>query len=403
MGALDALPMRGTEGAFFPFFSPDGNWVGFFSGDSVKKVLLTGGPPITLTATGSVPQLGASWSADGTVLFTHVQAPGIMRVSEAGGEAQPLTTGDDEVRHQWMDSLPDGKGVLFTLWSGSLGTTRIAVQSPDMTEPMVLADGTDPRYVPTGHIVFARDNSLWAMPFDLEQLMVTGEPTPVLEDVLVVGRGDAQFAVADDGALVYIPGGGTFQRQLVWVGREGNEEPLDQSPQGYVQVRISPDGRRIAAMITDQGNRDIWIVDSQRGTSERLTSDSLEESHPAWTPDGRQVAFYSGGRDGGPGIWWRSAEGTNDPERLSTGQHRELAWAPNGTQLFFIDVDSQMSLGMLDLDDGSSRLLIEGAQHNDPAVSRDGRWLAYESNGCRSQTDRSVKFLAGERHDVFRW
>ena len=299
-----------------------------------------------------------------------------MRVSEAGGEAQPLTTGNDDVQHRWMDSLPDGKGVLFTLYSGSTDAARIAVQSPDMTEPMVLADGTDPKYVPTGHIVFARAYALWAMPFDLEQLTVTGEPTPVLEDVDVNPGGFAQFAVVDDSALVFVPigGGADFQQQLVWVDREGIEEPLDQSPQVYDQVRISPDGRRTAAAILAEGNYDIWIVDNQRGTSERLTSDPGEDRHPAWTPDWRQVAFYSAGRDEGPGIFWQSAEGTNDPERLSSGEHRQLAWAPNGTQLLFFDSNSG-SLGLSDLDDGSSRTLVggDGTVQLDPAVSPDGR------------------------------
>ena len=418
MGALDALPMQGTEGAALPFFSPDGVWVGFFADNSLKKVLLAGGPATTLTP-ALRRRAGASWGTDGTILFASDAAPRVMRVREAGGEAQPVTTGDNDSAHQWLDSLPDGKGVLFTMWSGALDTARMAVQTPGMAEPMVLVQtGTFPKYVPTGHIVFARANSLWAMPFDLERLTVTGEPKPVVDGVHVNIGGFAQFAVADDGTLAYIPSGGgaNSQRQLVWVDREGIEEPLDQSPQGYEEVRVSPDGRHVAATIMDQGNRDIWIVDTERGTTERLTSHPSTDAYPSWTPDGRQIAFYSAGQGGAGGIFWRSAEGTDDPERLSTGSRRELAWAPSGRQLLFRDLDGRNSLGVLDLDDGSSQTLVggDGTSHSDPAVSPDGRWLAYESNQTGEsevwvrpfpdvQDDRQRMSVGGGSDPVWSW
>ena len=404
LGNVEMIPIPDTENAFYPFFPPDGASVGFFADDSLKKVLLTGGPAVTLCSTEGAARRGASWTADDTILFATFESE-VRQVAASGGEPQSVTTvsrEDGSVGHSWMDALPDGRGVLFTIWSGSIGNARVAVQSLDAGEPRVLLDGTHARYVPTGHIVFARADSLWAVPFDLAQLTLTGEPIRVVEDLRVGGNGLANFAVSDDGALVYVSGIAPDQ-SLVWVDREGIDDPLDQPPKDYEAVRISPDGRRIAASVGSGESADIWIVDNQRGTSEPLTSHPSDDGQPAWTPDGRKVAFYSAGRDGGPGIFWRSAEGTDDPERLTSGQHREPAWAPNGTQLLFVDIGAQTSIGVLNLDDGSARILVGGEErHFDPAVSPAGDWLADESEetGTREVWVRPFPDVQTERHQI---
>ena len=400
---LQAVQVRGTEeGAIGPFFSADGQSIGFYTDGQLKKVAVSGGAPVTVAAATNT--FGASWSADDMILYG--QPEGIMQVPGASGTPELLIPAEGGERFYGPQMLPGGEWVLFTVApQASLNEAQVVVESFTTGERVVLIEGgRDARYLLTGHLVYALNNVVLAVPFDLDGRRVTGGPVPLIEDVADSGAatGAAQFAVAADGALVYVPrGAGSSQRQLVWVDREGNEAPLDQSTQGCAGVRISPDGRRFAAVITDQGNRDIWIIDSQRGTSERLTSNPGDDRDPAWTPDGRQVAFYSAGRDGGRGFFWQSAEGTNDPERLSTGQHRHPAWAPSGTQLLFLDNEPQSrgSLGLLDLDDGSSRTLMggDGTGHNDPAVSPDGHWLTYESDetgepersGCgHSQTSR---------------
>ncbi len=205
MDQLEALPIRGTEGAQYPFFSPDGEWVGFFADRQLKKVSLAGGQPVTLCDAGD--RRGASWGPDDLIVFATLESRGLMRVSALGGAPERVTTLENgEAGHHWLDVLPGGKAVLFTVWSGGLEDARIAVQSLETGERRVLVDGTHPRYAPTGHIVFARADSLWAVPFDADRLEMTGAPTPVLEEVRVSGNiGLANFALASDGSLVLCP------------------------------------------------------------------------------------------------------------------------------------------------------------------------------------------------------
>ena len=259
----------------------------------------------------------------------------MMQVSETGGEAQPLTTGDD-AQVRWIDSLPDGKGVLFTLWGG-LNDSRIAVQSPDMTQPIVLAEGTHPTWVPTGHIVFARQpSSLWAVPFDLERLSVVGEPTPVLEGVQVNPGGFAQYALSDDGTIAYRPpgisrGSGT----LVWVSLSGVEEATALPPRDYNYVSLSPEGTRAAVEITDGARTEVWVAELSRGTLIRITDNSAFDTNPMWSPDGQRILFASN-RNGPFELLWKSADGTGDVEVLtsfaeSVREIRPYSWTPDGT------------------------------------------------------------------------
>ena len=255
MDQLEAVPIRGTEGAQFPFLSPDGESVGFFADGALKKVSLAGGLAVTLCDVPG-PRMDASWGPDDTIVFAYAGAPGLMKVSAAGGVAEPVTTVDadqGEAGHRWLDVFPDGKAVLFTVWSTSLGDARIAVRSLETGEQRVLVDGTSPRYAPTGHIIFGRDGSLWAVPFDVDALEVTGPITPVLEGVQINPGGLAQFTLAGDGSLAYVPGtvGGLLEGTLVWVNRDGREvEPIADEPLLFPRyLRLSPDGRRLALTI----------------------------------------------------------------------------------------------------------------------------------------------------------
>ena len=208
MDQLEAYPISGTEGAWAPFFSPDGEWVGFVAeGRTIKKVPLAGGSPVTLCSVATRIG-GASWGSDDSIVFGGIDA-GLGQVSAAGGTPQPVTTlnGDRVEAHVWPEMLPGGKAVLFTVWSGSVDAARIAVQSLESGERRMLVDGTHPRFSPSGHIVFARgDGSLWAVPFDLDGLDLTGSPIRIVEDVRVFPSGAAQFTLARDGSLVYVAG-----------------------------------------------------------------------------------------------------------------------------------------------------------------------------------------------------
>ncbi len=250
---FEATPLPGTEGALGPFFSPDGQWVGFSAGGKLKKVSLTGGPPFTLCDVGVF--FGASWGPDDTIFFSQgFAASELLRVSAAGGTPEAVTTldpGEERQGQRWPEILPGGKAVLYTDWPGNLDDASIAVQSLETGERRILGqDGTHPLYVPTGHIVFQRANSLLAMPFDLERLEVAGSPVPVLEDVAVDFGGAGQFSLSRDGSLLFsgtsLPG-----NKLVWVDRQGVEQPVTEAIRDYFDPRHSPDGQRLAVTISD--------------------------------------------------------------------------------------------------------------------------------------------------------
>ena len=202
MAQLGVQPIPGTESAFTPFFSPDGQWVGFSQPGSLKRMSLAGGPSITLAA---ATVRGASWGPDDTVVFGELTV-GLSRVSVVGGELEPVTTLEEgETSHRWPDILPSGEAVLFTVWSGLVDTAQIGVVSFETGERRTLMGGTSARYSSTGHIIFARGASLWAVPFDAGRLAVTGSPVPVLDGVRAGAGGDVQFSLANDGTLIYVP------------------------------------------------------------------------------------------------------------------------------------------------------------------------------------------------------
>ena len=279
----DPIPIRATENGMSPFFSPDGQWIGFFDGESLKKVAVAGGPSVTLCPAGG--RLGASWGPDDTIVFASNDAQGLMRVPAAGGEPTPLTDpAPDEGRHNWPEFLPDGRAVLFTIsQQGPISDKQIAVLSLDSGETRILADGTDAGFASSGHLVFAREASLWAVAFDLESLDVTGTPAPVVEGVQVNSLGGwAGYALAADGSLAYRLG--TVRSfGLDTVDRQGAATTLTDDRRNYGELRFSPDGRRVAVELEE----DIWMLEVARGSLSRFTVEGGRD--PVWTPDGTGV------------------------------------------------------------------------------------------------------------------
>ena len=250
LGELDATPLRGGEGASAPFFSPDGQSVGFLTGGVLKQVSVLGGPAVTIVTPDDSPR-GVTWGPDDTIVIGGTS--GLMRVPAVGGDPEPLTTVDPEqgeIQHSYPDVLPNATGVLFTAWSGYDESSRLAVVSLETgAVSYLLTGGSHPRYAPTGHIVYGVGGTLRAVGFDADRLQLTTDPVPVVENVNTRGSGAANFALAANGSLVYVSGagvGGGPQRSLVWVDREGNEEPLATPVQAYRSVSVSPDGRSVA-------------------------------------------------------------------------------------------------------------------------------------------------------------
>ena len=383
MDQLEAVPIRGTEGAGFPFLSPDGESVGFFADGALKRVSLAGGPAVTLCDVPGV-RMGASWGPDDTIVFASTDAPGLMKVSAAGGVAEPVTTVDadqGEAGHRWLDVLPDGNAVLFTVWSGSLDDARIAVRSLETGEQRVLVDGTNPHYAPTGHIIFGRDGSLWAVPFDVDALEVTGAITPVLEGVQINGGGLALFTLAGDGSLAYVAGGQGGRRMLTWVDREGREESLGAEARPYADPAVSPDGTRVAVTVLDLGNTDVWIWSLAGRTLTRLTFDAGFDQAPLWTPDSARVVFSSA-REGG-GLFWKAADGTGEVEPLMENPNAYAhSWAADGRLVFAELTSGAFDIGVLTVEGEPNRDVLLDSEFDEvrPAVSPDGQWLAYQSN-----------------------
>ena len=381
-------PLRGGEGGD-PFVSPDGEWVGFHGGTfgsatTLQKVSMFGGPPVTLAESPN-QIFGASWGADDQIVF-GTSGAGLFRVAGGGGEPESLTTLDQEQGeggHYWPFIIPDRQAVLFVIGTGQpLSTGQLAVLEFDTGQitPLGIA-GVSPHYVSTGHLVYAaEDGSVRAVPFDADRLEVTGNPVPMIEGVAVKGSGAANFSISDNGRLVSVLGGlgaVAAPRMLVWVDREGREEPAVAEPRSFQEFSLSPDGTRAAVRISDNDGPAVWLFDLIRNTSTRLTFEDDPTNLPTWTPDGTRVAF-------GPPPAWKAADGTGQVEPLSESPTaRPQAFSSDGRVLVVETREGgRFDLGMLVLDgDGTvTPLLQEDYAERNAALSPDGRWLAYESD-----------------------
>ena len=392
LGRLDATPLRGTEGGSGPAFSPDGEWVGFLAADNtLRKVSVLGGTAVTIHETGS-PVRGLSWGANDAIVFGSQS--GLMRVPAGGGEPEPLTFVEHErgeTAHIWPDVLPNGRGILFTIWSGSAEDSHLAVVSLETGEVVhLLAGGSHPRYSSSGHIVYGVGGTLWAVGFDADRLAVTTDRVPVVEHLNTKDiSGAASFGLAHDGSLVYVAGGvtdGISRRSLAWVDRQGREEPLGLPPRGYDWPRVSPDGRRLALNVLDPENVDVWILDVDRQATTRLTFDAAHDLRPVWTPDGQRVIFASR-REGHTQLLVQAADGTGVVEPLVDSEIELFphSISPDG-RLLVVEARSpegagtDLSLLSLDGDREALPLLRTEFTERNAEISPDGRWIAYESN-----------------------
>jgi eukaryotic-like serine/threonine-protein kinase len=385
MDSLDARPIPGTEGAINPFFSPDGQWLGFFAAGKLQKISLSGGAALTL---GNVTQpRGASWSSQGVIGFVPSLDSVVQQVSDAGGVPQPLTHFEKgESTHRWPEFLPDGKAVLFGAGArGYFGNAQVAVQSVGEAEWRILVKGgTQPRYALSGHLVYAQGGSLMAVPFDPQRLAITGASVPVADSVLQFSSGVVQYSISATGSLVYVPGGiQATQSRLVWVSRNGVEQPLAAPAHTYAYPRLSPDDRQVAVTISEQGLQ-VWLYDLPRNTLTRLTFEGTSNITPVWTPDGKRIAFTSN-KEGPQNIFWQLANGSDGLEKLTTGDYTQVpsSWSPDGKLLAFIEANptTGADIWVLRLSDRKAQPFLRTPfNENAPRFSPDSRWLAYVSD-----------------------
>ncbi len=379
MDDLSAKLIPGTEeNSAQPFFSPDGQWIGYFSpnDEKLKKISVHGGVPVVLCSVTEL--LGAIWQKDDTIIFG--QPPNeMMRISASGGPPESLArlkTGYIIVRPQ---ILPDKKSVLYT--SIDSGHVRILVQSLKSGEAKDLFEGIGALFLPTGHIVYSFEGNILAARFDPDRLEVIGGPVPVVEGVA------DDWAFSDSGTMAYIPLTGPrppyVRRSLVWVDRGGKEESIAAEPGVYINPRISPDGTRIALSIQAKDSVDVWIWDLVRQNLTKLTFDAAAEVSPLWTPDSQRIAFFSN-RGDERGVYWKAADGTGKDEFLGAG-HYPASWSADGKTMVLTEWDAEANdfdIGLLPLEgDRKPSLVLKEKYHEaQPRISPDGRWMAYTSN-----------------------
>jgi serine/threonine-protein kinase len=399
-----AQPLSGTAVTVRnPVFSPDGEWVAYFStSDSrIEKIAVSGGAPVTLTA-ASMP-FGMSWEADGTILFG--QPAGVMRVSENGGTAELVVEALDGEQVHGPQLLLGGEWILFSSTTGT-GISRwndgtVVAESVETGERRLLVTGgSDARYLASGHLVYALENVLFAVAFDLGRMEVTGGPVSVVEGVERANNpqgnsGTGHFSVSAGGNLVYVQGGTAVgqERTLALVNRTGQSERLDLPPNQYISPRLSPDGDRLAVQ-TDGDSAVIWTYDlSGANAIQRLTVDG-NNYRPLWSPDGERIAFASD-RNGPISLYWQNADGSGVAEQLTAADegtaHWPEAWSPDGQTLVYkVEQTSaggwniqtnEMDLWTLSLENPDERQAFAADPYPVLEVgatfSPDGRWLAY--------------------------
>jgi serine/threonine-protein kinase len=365
-----------------PFFSPDGQWIGYWSArdNKLMRVPLAGGSPVPIADAENL--FGASWGADGTIVYG--QTSGIMRVPANGGTPQLIVKTASGEQVYGPQLLPDGRTLLFTI-TRALGPARwdqadIVVQPVAGGERKTIwKGGSDARFVASGHIVYALQQTLLAIPFDLSRLTTTAGPIAVVGDVLRA-RGGANYGVSQSGTLVYVPViGSAARRTIVAVDATGKSMPLVEAARDYSEPQISPDGKRIAVAVTD----DIWIIDAASGVGNPLTSEG-QNRRPAWTPDGKNVVFRSQQITGAYALILQAADGSSVARPLVQGTEDSQAGdiSQNGVLAFYkISAASRRDLYTLALPDGKeTKFLATKANERTPAISPDGRWVAYVSD-----------------------
>ena len=390
LGQLTSETLVSEGNLHGPFFSSDGESVGFWDGRGVaalKRVSVQGGPASTICELPMALR-GASWGADGTIVFaTAGSSSGLWQVPAVGGEPEQLTTPDPEqgeLDHIWPELLPGGEAVLFTIRASSIVDSQIAVLSPVTGEQkVVVRGGSYPQLSSTGHLLYGRQGTLWAVGFDLDRLETVGDPVPVQEGVLTKPLGAADYSVSANGSLVYVSGGAGGLFSLVWVDRQGREEPFPSlEPGDYAHPRLSPAGDRLAVELTGADGRDIWVYDLAREVFTQLTFETADDTHPVWTPDGQRIVFASR-RDDGPGLFSVAADGSGTVERLTEGGigRQPYSWSADGETLVLTEGEPDaISILPMEGDSQVEPLLQTPFPTEYPRVSPDGRWIAYTGN-----------------------
>ena len=383
---LDPVPVPGARRGVAPFFSPDGRWLGFLADGRLMKVQLAGGAPVTIADT--LAGYNFDWGTDDTIRY-HTAPPTdqtsrvLMAISARGGEprliARPDSASGELFRSPTL--LPDRRTVLFTIWTRATGRLA-ALDLRKGTITRFDQTGSTPRWVDQGFVVLGNpDGTLTALPFDAGRVRPTGAPVTIARDLMQADAISVWAGVSNSGSLVYVQSGAISQRQLTLVSRSGQVTALVPEPRAFAGPRFSPDGRRVAVDITEEGGggSDVWILDVAQRAWSRLTTDRIS-NRPIWTPDGRRIV-YSSFAD----LWWIAADGSARPESLlvAVGTRYAGTVTPDGRAVVFQQLSGEQNgIRSLAFDSAPAARTVIPAAFNEsaPALSPDGHWLAYQSD-----------------------
>ena len=313
---LQATTFQGTEDARAPFFSPDGQWIAFFAEGKLKKVAVTGGAPITLADAPS--GRGGAWTRSGSIIFLPQVGGGthFVRVSEAGGRPEDFMEPDTGASQRWPQILPGEQALIYSQVAPGRAPLIRAQQLPT-GERKTLGEGNFARYVPSGHLLFLLNGTLFATRFDPVALTMIGSAVPVAEGVSNQLLNAAQFAASDNGTLVYVSGQSLDVRVAInWVDSAGKTSPLRETPSAWISPVFDPGGQRLAFTEIGPRGNSLWIRDLARGVDSRV-ADTYDLLAPAWTPNGQRITFAANRDQTYRNIYWQRVDGVGDVQRLT--------------------------------------------------------------------------------------
>jgi Tol biopolymer transport system component len=395
VASLEARPISGTEGGAFPFWSPDSRFIGFFAAGKLKKVQIAGGPPIVLA--DAPAGRGGSWSRENVILFTPSLADGLLRVSSDGGSPAVVTTlnpASSETSHRWPHFLPDGRHFFYTASTGGCcppakpGIVRMGSLDPSEAAITLFQAESSAAYA-AGHVLFRRDDSLMAQPFDLDARQPKSDAFPLVEYVSWEGTRYVGASVSQDGTLVYGQGDSLVE-QLTWFDRGGRTLATVGDAAPYLSLALSPDERRVAVGLGmgSPANRDIWIIDVARGVPSRLTFDPGSDLSPVWSPDSTRIAFL-GNRSGKVSLRQQLIDRTAADEPLLEGSRSfpmgpgPRDWSADGRFIAYVsDSTGNSDIWILPLfgDRKPFPVVQTPFAETSPVFSPDVRWIAYTTN-----------------------
>ena len=384
-------PIEGTSGAHQVVFSPDGKSIAFRQGGSIRRLLLEGGTPLEITS--QADSMGIDWSDAGEIVFTPDWGYGLRRVSARGGETGIVTRIDAERKegvHFAPHVLPGSRAVLFTTWESlGAGLTNVAVAPlPGGDHTVLIEDATTPVYTPTGHLLFVRGGMLMAVPFDVERLKVTGQPTPVQSGVRTYTESlGAIYDVAADGTLV-LQAGGIFENlsELIWVTPRGEATLATEDRRAFAALALAPDGRH-AAVTIEGALFQIWLYDLESGSRTQLTRKS-DNGSPSWLPNGREIVFWSA-LASPYGIFRMPVDGSAEPTLVyrTSGDVGAPSASPRDEVVVFEEsvggLNNDLTIVNLEGDPQPRPFRSTPANEERPAFSPDGLWIAYQSDESR--------------------